>query len=144
MIKHGPVDVVVVAGGIPRFDGVVYNELQRLVEAGTIRVLDAMLLVKTKEGQSARLELSDLPQEDQAALGFMSEETRGLFDLEDEETLAEGMVPGSIIFAMAVENLWAIRLVNAFADAGAELAFQTRVPAIVVDEAFASRATVAK
>lgn len=144
MIKHGPVDVVVVAGGIPRFDGSIYAELERLAQAGIIRVLDAMLLVKTQDGQVGRLELSDLPEEDQAALGMMSDETRGLFDLDDEQTLAEGMVPGSIVFAMAVENLWAVRLVNAFDQAGAELAFQTRVPALIVDEAFASRATVAK
>jgi hypothetical protein len=138
MIKRGPVDVIVVAGGIPRFDGSVFAELERLAKAGTIRVLDAMVLVKSQEGKAGRLELRDLPQEDRAAVGFVESDTRGLFDLEDEETLAEGMVPGSAIFAMAIEHVWAIGLVNAVTDAGAELALHMRVPAVIVDEAFAS------
>jgi hypothetical protein len=128
------------AGGIPRFDGTVFAELERLATAGTIRVLDAMVLVKTQDGKAGRLELRDLPEEDRAAIGFIDEGTRGLFDLEDEATLAEGMVPGSAIFAIAIEHLWAVGLVNALTDAGAELAFHTRVPAMIVDEAFASLA----
>jgi len=138
MIKRGPVDVIVVAGGIPRFDGTVFTELERLAKAGTIRVLDAMVLVKNQEGKAGRLELRNLPEEDRAAVGFIEDETRGLFDSEDEDTLAEGMVPGSAIFAMAIEHVWAIGLVNALSDAGAELALHTRVPAVIVDEAFAS------
>ena len=55
MIKRGPVDVIVVAGGIPRFDGSVFNELERLAKAGTIRVLDAMILVKNEEGNTWRV-----------------------------------------------------------------------------------------
>jgi hypothetical protein len=144
MIKHGPVDVVVVAGGIPRFDGSVFAELERLAAAGTIRVLDAMVLVKNEEGHEWRVELRDLPEEDRAAVGFIDVGTRGLFDPEDEATLAEGMVPGSAIFALAIEHVWAIGLVNALNDAGAELAIHTRVPAAIVDEAFAALAEVDK
>jgi hypothetical protein len=138
MLKRGPVDVIVVAGGIPRFDGTVFAELQRLAAAGTIRVLDAMVLVKNQEGLAWRLELRDLSEEDRATVGFIENETRGLFDADDEATLAEGMVPGSAIFAMAIEHVWAIGLVNALNEAGAELAINTRVPAAIVDEAFAS------
>ena len=54
------------------------------------------------------------------------------------------MVPGSAIFAMALEHVWAIDLVNAFNNAGAELALHTRVPAAIVDEAFAALTTAEK
>ena len=84
------------------------------------------------------MELRDLPAEQRAAVGFISEETQGLFDTEDAATLFEGMVPGSAVFALAIEHVWAVGLVNAFTDAGAELAIHTRVPAAIVDEAFAS------
>ena len=50
MIKHGPVDVVVLAAGEPRFDGGVLAELERQAKSGTIRVLDAMILVKDDSG----------------------------------------------------------------------------------------------
>ena len=143
MIKRGPVDVIVMAAGEPRFDGSVLKELERLSAAGTIRVLDALVLLKDEKGLPWRLELKDLPPDQAAAIGFIPNETRGLFDTEDADTLTEGMVPGSAVFALAIEHLWAVTLVNALYDAGAELATQFRVPALVVDEAFASLAASA-
>lgn len=138
MLKHGPVDVVVLALGEPRFDGAIFAELERQAASGTIRVLDAMVLFKDEAGQCWSLDIEDLPPEQAAAVGFIDTGTRGLFDAEDADTLYEGMVPGSAIFALAIEHAWAINLVNAIADKGAEVALNFRVPAPIVDEAFAS------
>jgi len=138
MIEHGPVDVVVLAAGEPRFDGSVFAELERQAASGTIRVLDAMLLFKDAAGYRASIDLEDLPQEMKEAVGFIETGTRGLFDSEDAETLYEGMVPGSAVVALAIEHVWAVDLVNAIRAAGAELAFDFRVPATIIDEAFAS------
>ena len=60
----------------------------------------------------------------------------GLFDDDDAAMLCEGMVPGSAIVALAIENTWAGELVNAIDEAGGELAWNSRVPAVVVEEAF--------
>jgi hypothetical protein len=138
MIKHGPVDVVVLAAGEPRFDGGVLAELERQAASGTIRVLDAMILLKDEAGGRATLDLEDLPPEQRAAVGFIETGTRGLFDSDDAETLFEGMVPGSAVVALAIEHTWAIALVNAIWQAGADVALNFRVPAPIVDEAFAS------
>jgi hypothetical protein len=138
MLKHGPVDVVVLAAGEPRFDGSVLKELQRQVASGIIRVLDAMILVKSVDGVRVSVNLEDLPAQDKEALGFIETGTRGLFDTEDAETFWEGMVPGSAVCALAIEHAWAVDLVNAINDAGVELALHFRVPAPVIDEAFAS------
>jgi hypothetical protein len=141
MMKHGPVDVIVMAAGEPRFDGSVLAELERQTENGTIQVLDAMVLFKDETGRSWRLDFSDLPEEHAEAMDFIRAETQGLFDEEDEDTLAEGMVPGSAVFALAIEHTWAIDLVNALYNAGVEMALNFRVPAPIVDEAYASLAT---
>ena len=138
MIKRGPVDLFVMAAGAPQFDGSVLAELERLTEAGTIRVLDAMVLLKNEDGSALRVELKDLPTEQSASVSFIPAETQGLFDSEDEGTLMEGMVAGSAVFALAIEHLWAVGLVNALYNAGVELAIHTRIPAPIVDEAFAS------
>jgi len=138
MIKHGPVDVIVLAAGEPRFDGNVLAELERQAESGTIRVLDAMILLKDDKGEVFHLDFEDLPAEDIAALGFIETGTRGLFDSEDADTLIEGMVPGSAVVALAIEHTWALALVNALFEAGVDVALNFRVPALVVDEAFAS------
>jgi hypothetical protein len=138
MIEHGPVDVVVLAAGEPRFDGGVLAELERQAASGTIRVLDAMILLKDDDGRGFKLDLETLPDEEKAALGFIETGTRGLFDSEDAETLFEGMVPGSAVVALAIEHTWAVALVNALYQAGVDVALNFRVPALVVDEAFAS------
>lgn len=138
MIKHGPVDVVVLALGEPRFDGSILSELERQTASGTIRVLDAMVLFKSDSGKCWRMDLEDLPPDQKAKVGFIETGTRGLFDSEDANTLYEGMVPDSAVIALAIEHTWAVALVNAIVDAGAELALNFRVPALIVDEAFAS------
>jgi hypothetical protein len=138
MIEHGPVDVIVLAAGEPRLDGGVFAELERQAASGTIRVLDAMILLKDDQGGVARLDLEDLPADLSAAVGFIKTGTRGLFDSEDAETLIEGMVPGSAVVALAIEHTWALALVNAMYQAGVDVALNFRVPALVVDEAFAS------
>lgn len=138
MMKHGPVDVVALAFGEPHFDGSILAELERQAATGTIRVLDAMILLKDEEGQSWRLDMEDLPEEEKAALGFIETETRGLFDSDDADMLWEGMVPGSAVVALAIEHSWAVALVNAIDAQGVEIALNFRVPAPIVDEAYAS------
>jgi hypothetical protein len=140
MLKFGPVDVIVLAAGEPRFEGGVLAELERAAETGVIRVLDAMLLLKDDAGLCWRIDIEELPAEQKLALAFIETGTRGLFDSDDADVLFEGMVPGSAVVALAIEHRWAIDLVNAVYDAGVELAFQFRVPAVDIDEAYASLA----
>lgn len=140
MIQRGPVDVVAVALGAPRFDGSILAELEKQASKGTIRVLDAMALFRDDEGGCWRLDLEDLPEEDKQSLGFLEDGSPGLFDEDDADTLYEGMVPGSAIIAVAIEHVWAIDLVNTLAENGAEVALNFRVPAPIVDEAYASLA----
>jgi hypothetical protein len=126
------------AAGEPRFEGVVFAELERQAASGTIRVLDAMVLLKDEEGQRRSLDIEELPPELAASVGFIASETRGLFNAEDADMLFEGMVPGSAVFALAIEHTWAVALVNALDQAGVDVALNFRVPAPIVDEAFAS------
>ena len=139
-MKYGPVDVVVLAMGEPRFDGSILTELERLASSGTIRVLDAMVLIMDEDGTALGLDIEDLPAEDKAALGFIDTGTRGLFDAEDAAVLREGMVPGSAVVALAIESAWAVPLMNAFEQVGAEVALHTRVPAVIIDDALAELA----
>jgi hypothetical protein len=138
MMKRGPVDVVVLAFGEARFDGGVLAELERQAAAGTIRVLDLIILLKDENEACWRIELSDLPPEQAAAVAFIEAETIGLFDDEDAATLCEGMVPGSAVAALAIEHTWAVDLANAIHAEGGEMALNFRVPAPIVDDAFAS------
>jgi hypothetical protein len=138
MIKHGPVDVVVLAFGEARFDGSALAELERQSATGTIRVLDLIILLKDETEQCFRVEVSDLPPEQAAAVAFIEAATIGLFDDEDAAILCEGMVPGSAVACLAIEHTWAVELANAITAEGGEMAMNYRIPAPIVDEAFAS------
>jgi hypothetical protein len=138
MMKHGPVDVTVIAFGEARFDGSALAELERQAAAGTIRVLDLIILLKDENKDCWRIKVSDLPPEQASAVDFIEAETLGLFDEEDAGMLCEGMVPGSAVAALAIEHTWAVDLAHAIAAEGGELALNFRVPTPIVDEAFAS------
>jgi hypothetical protein len=136
-MEHGPVDVVIIALGEPRFDGSVLDELQRLAGEGTIRVLDAMVVLKAEDGVAVTLDIEDQPTEVKEALGFIETGTRGFFDSDDADTLIEGMVPGSAVMAFAIEHAWAIGLRKALEGVGGEVAMTYRIPAPLVDDALA-------
>ena len=138
MMKHGPVDVVVLAFGEARFDGSALAELKRQSEAGTIRVLDLIILLKDEAEQCFRIQINDLPPEQAAAVAFIEAATIGLFDDEDAATLCSGMVPGSAVAGLAIEHTWAVDLAKAIYAEGGEMAANYRIPAPIVDEAFAS------
>ena len=135
-MEHGPVDVLIVGFGEPKFEGKVMGELEKLAKAGTIRVLDVMVVLKDPDGTAVVMKADDIREEELEAIGYTPLGTSGLFDEETAEMLAEGAVPGSAAAALAVEHVWAIPLVKSFTDAGAEVAMHTRIPAAIVDEAF--------
>ena len=60
-MEHGPVDVIILALGEPRFDGSVLGELEEQASKGIIRVLDAMVVVKGEDGAVARWILRTSP-----------------------------------------------------------------------------------
>ena len=58
----GPVDYLVVEfpAGASNFTGEMADELARLVDAGTIRIIDILILVKDADGSVEAMELSDI------------------------------------------------------------------------------------
>jgi hypothetical protein len=137
-MEHGPVDVMILAYGAPKFDGSTVRELERLAKEGIIRVLDAMVVLKNAKGEVFKLDIEDLPSEESAVLGFIDTGTRGLFDSDDADTLIEGMVPDSAVAALAIEHTWAIGLKKTLLDAGGEVAMTFRVPAPMIEDALAA------
>src|SRR6478752_7773315 len=58
----GPVDYLVVEfpAGASTFTGEMADELIKLINAGTIRLIDVLILVKDEDGSVEAMELSDL------------------------------------------------------------------------------------
>jgi hypothetical protein len=138
-MERGPVDCLVVTFAHPNFDGGVLTELQRLAAAGTIRVLDFLVVHRVDDDKARVLEIEDLAPEQASALGYVDRGTSGLFSEQDAGLVAEGLMPGSAAALLAIEHRWAVGLRDALLEAGADLAVTYRVPPVVVDEAYAAQ-----
>ncbi|MET0461259.1 MAG: DUF6325 family protein, partial [Ilumatobacteraceae bacterium] len=103
----GPVDYVVVEfpAGASNFTGEMAAELLALVDAGTIRVIDVLILTKNEDGSVDAAELSDI--EELGDLERLEAELAELLAEEDIAMLAAAMDPGSTAGVLIWENLWA-------------------------------------
>jgi hypothetical protein len=124
----GPIDYLVVEfpAGSTNFTGAMAEELLRLVDAGTIRVVDILILVKDENGVVDAMELSDL--DDLGALQVLEAELAELLAEDDVEMLAAAMEPGSVAGVLIWENLWAAPFAAAARHSGGQLIANGRIP----------------
>src|SRR5690349_9190052 len=92
----GPVDYLVVEfpAGAQNFTGAMADELLKLVDAGTIRVIDVLILKKNEDGSVDATELSDVAE--LGPLEKVETELAELLTADDVVHLAAAMHPGSV------------------------------------------------
>jgi len=102
----GPVDYIVVEfpAGQSSFTGEMAKELVALVDAGTVRLIDVLILTKDQDGAVDAMELSDI------------------------DHLAAAMDPGSTAGVLIWENLWAAPFASAARRSGGQLIADGRIP----------------
>ena len=124
----GPVDYLVVEfpAGASNFTGEMAKELLALVDSGTIRVIDILILAKKEAGSVEAMELSDI--EDLGPLQAVEAELAELLAADDVEHLAAAMEPGSTAGVLIWENLWAAPFASAARRAGGQLIANGRIP----------------
>ncbi len=124
----GPVDFIIVEfpEGESNFNGEMIKELVALVDAGTIRIIDIIILGKNDEGAVEAFELSDFG--DLGELETIEAELAELLAEEDVEKLAAAMDPGSMAGVLVYENLWAAPFASAARRAGGQLIANGRIP----------------
>ncbi len=124
----GPVDFVIVEfpADASNFTGEIAKELLALVDAGTIRVIDVLIITKDADGNLDATELSDL--EDLGELEVLEAQLAELLAEEDVAHLAAAMDPGSTAGVLIYENLWAAPFASAVRRAGGQLIADGRIP----------------
>ncbi len=124
----GPVDYVVVEfpAGATNFTGEMAEELVALVDSGTIRVIDILILTKNDDGSVDAIELSEV--DDLGPLVAIEAELAELLAEEDIEHLAAAMDPGSVAGVLIWENLWAAPFASAARRSGGQLIADGRIP----------------
>ena len=140
----GPVDYIVVEfpAGASNFTGEMTNELLALIDSGTIRVIDILILTKNEDGSVEAMELSDV--DELGPLQAVEAELAELLAADDVDHLAAAMEPGSTAGVLIWENLWAAPFASAARRSGGQLIANGRIPiqaiiaSIEADEASAS------
>jgi Family of unknown function (DUF6325) len=124
----GPVDYIVVEfpAGASNFTGEMAKELLALVDSGTIRVIDVLILTKNEDGTVEAMELSDI--EDLGPLQAVEAQLAELLAADDVEHLAAALDPGSTAGVLIWENLWAAPFASAARRSGGQLIATGRIP----------------
>ena len=124
----GPVDYLVVEfpAGASNFTGEMAKELIALVDAGTIRVIDVLVLTKNDDGTVDAMELSDI--EELGELQAIEADLAELLAADDVMNLAAAMDPGSTAGVLIWENLWAAPFASAARRSGGQLIANGRIP----------------
>jgi hypothetical protein len=124
----GPVDYLVVEfpAGASNFTGEMAAELLALVDSGTIRVIDIVILTKDEDGAVEAMELADVGE--LGELQALEVELAELLAADDIEHLAAAMEPNSTAGVLIWENLWAAPFASAARRSGGQLIANGRIP----------------
>jgi len=126
--EMGPVDYLVVEfpAGQANFRGEMAAELAVLNEAGTIRILDLLILAKDADGT---IEAHEIDEADEAnELVQLETEIAEILAADDVAHLAASMEPGTVAGVIVWENLWAAPFASAARRAGGQLVATGRIP----------------
>jgi uncharacterized membrane protein len=146
----GPLQLLAVVFHKPALKGTVRNELQKLRDQKLIRIVDGIVIQRTKSGEVVALEQSDLTAEENMLYGaviggllglgtgdtnvasatseYVAEEFNKRYeyglDQEDLQDLAEAIPSGDAALVLLIEHQWLIPLRNAMRNAGGSLVAQ--------------------
>ena len=134
----GPVEYIAIAFPGNKFSGEIIPAIKKLEEAGTIRILDLVLITKDQDGNVAAVELADASPETQATFAVLGVETKNLLGQEDFEDIGSALDPNSTAALMIWENVWAAEFAKSLRNADGILIANGRIPAVVVEELLAS------
>jgi hypothetical protein len=129
----GPVSYTVIAFPGNHFEGRIAPEVARLIETGTVRILDLVFVGKDAEGNTISLEFDQL--ESLAAFNDLEGEVGGLVKADDLDHVAAQLPENNSALIIVWEDLWARPFVEAVLDAGGIVIERASVPRDLVESA---------
>jgi hypothetical protein len=134
----GPVEYIIVGFPGNQFNGEIAPELGKLVESGTIRILDLVFITKDGSGEVSAVEFED--HADVALFNALEGEVGGLVSNEDIEYAAVELEPNSSAALLIWEDVWATPFVEAMRHSGGVFIEGSRIPHDLIEAAEAELA----
>ena len=132
----GPVEYIVVGFPGNKFNGAIAPELAKLIDNGTIRILDLVFVGKDDAGDVVAFEFDQL--EELEAFHHLEGEVGGILNEEDIAYAAAALEPGSSAALLVWEDKWAAPFAEALRESGGILLEGGRIPYELVEVAMAA------
>ncbi|MGE3799193.1 MAG: DUF6325 family protein [Thermomicrobiales bacterium] len=136
-MAYGPVEFVVIKFPGNQFSGEIVPAMTALIEAGTVRIIDLLFVMKDAGGTVGVAEVNGLGDALAAVLEPIAQTEDELLSQSDGEAIAELLEPNSSAALILFENTWAARFAQAVRNAQGEVILNERIPRAVIDELLA-------
>ncbi len=133
-MSHGPIELLVVKFPGNKFTGQIVPALTELVDNGTVRIIDLLFVQKDADGDLTIVELTELDEDERAALDPVVADVSGMISDDDALLFANALEPNSSAGLLLFENTWASRFVSAVREADGEVIVSERIPRAVIEE----------
>jgi hypothetical protein len=134
----GPVEYIIVGFPGNKFNGEIAPELAKLVDSGTIRILDLVFISKNPDGEVVAIDFED--HDDVALFAALDGDVGGFISDEDVAYAAADLEPNSSAAMLVWEDVWATPFVEALRNSGAVLLEGARIPHDLIEAAEAELA----
>ena len=138
----GPIDFLALEFPGNKFNGSILTSLLELVQAGVIRIIDLVVIVKDQDGSVIVRELQELDSDTIRVLDPLQVEVSSMISRNDIDGFAAALANNHAAGLLLIENLWAIKTKQAMLDADARLLMFERIPHEVVEENLAEMAAI--
>lgn len=135
----GPVELVTIQFDHTDLQGEVLTELQRLVDARAVRVVDVLFAVRYGDDPVRFMELTELEDTVRGRIQPIVEEVTGLVRDEDARFLSADLGPDSALAVLVLEQSWIAGITEAAGRAGASVIMAERIPRSIIEQALAEQ-----
>ena len=114
----GPLEYTVIGFAGNNFNGAIADEILRVVDSGTISLVDLIFITKDGDGDVTVVELDNTDDPRFAGFAPLLAELGGLLTPEDIDRLAEDLPEDTSGLVLLFEHRWAVHIKKAVVDAG--------------------------
>jgi uncharacterized membrane protein len=139
----GPIDFVALEFPGNKFKGEILTDILELVQDGIIRIIDLVVILKDEEGSVVVRELQELDPDSIRVLDPLKVEVTSMITRDDIDSFAEALNNNCTAGLMLIENVWALKTMQAMVDANGRLLMYQRIPHDEVEAALADIAELA-
>jgi uncharacterized membrane protein len=133
-MRLGPCSVLAIQFATTQMKGEILSELVHLVDDGVVRVADAVVVRKDKEGHITPTEISNLGESEMRIFDPLDATVSGLLSNDDIRDIGELIDNNTSAGLLVIEHLWATKLAQAITNAKGKVVLNRLLMPELVEE----------